>query len=815
MAAYGTYAQHNVGIGTTTPHPSAKLEVQSTTQGLLIPRLSTTERNAIASPAAGLQIYNTTDQSLDFYNGTHWLRTFGMEEQGVSTIADSWSNLPSMITRRQEGAIFAIGNRIYVGAGDTVGNSQISAAFQEYNVHTNTWRRLINSNLPDGARWFPFSFAIGGKGYVGGGIVSSNNINQFSGTLWEFDPDTELWTACPSAPEDLVGAVAVVAGNMVYVGTGRPSSGNVFKRSWYQYNPASRQWTAKATLPGPGRWHAQAFYAQGKVVLVGGELAGGTRTNDVWTYDPATDAWEEKNTFPGNARSGGVTFSIGERGFIGYGTGPGGVNDFFEYNATHDTWTPRALAPLSGGSSIAFRHATATNGVGYVFGGGITQVASFRYLPSAVAPVFVPGSPTASAYLNNGIWGKVGETIYNLNSGRVGIGTTEPQTLLDVAGLLQAQSIRLQQGAAAGRMLVAADADGTMAWQNQPWQVNDNNAIKPFGFVGIGIGTPTAPLHISASNLIPLHVNGSASGGTMLRLSNSSLGTPTWDILMAGSAPGNLAAGSLNLRHSSSQEVALGITSSRLVGIRTAQPLAPLHVVGTSASNSGTSMRYFNHSIGSITTVPAWAGTATILAEGNICATEAFISAQSFSFSDARIKQVVSRTNGQQDLELLRRIAITRYRYLDTLAMGSGIHTKVIAQELKEVLPQAVNMHSQYLPSILQLATALHYQASTGQLRLTLPQVPGTRLPTGSAIKCIAPGGAELHYTLITAQGKDWVLQGPPAAAGSLFVYGHLVPDFHVVDYQAISMLNVSATQALLQRIEALEALVQKLQAAR
>jgi hypothetical protein len=60
----------NVGIG--TPTPSAKLEISSITQGFLPPRMTTTERNAIVSPVAGLVIYNTTTNVLNFYNGTTW-----------------------------------------------------------------------------------------------------------------------------------------------------------------------------------------------------------------------------------------------------------------------------------------------------------------------------------------------------------------------------------------------------------------------------------------------------------------------------------------------------------------------------------------------------------------------------------------------------------------------------------------------------------------------------------------------------------------------------------------------------------------------
>jgi len=62
----------NIGVGTTTPNASAKLEVNSTVQGFLPPRMTTTQRDAILSPAAGLTIYNTTVNCLQWWNGTSW-----------------------------------------------------------------------------------------------------------------------------------------------------------------------------------------------------------------------------------------------------------------------------------------------------------------------------------------------------------------------------------------------------------------------------------------------------------------------------------------------------------------------------------------------------------------------------------------------------------------------------------------------------------------------------------------------------------------------------------------------------------------------
>lgn len=66
------YLDQNGLAVTGTNAASAALTINSTTRGFLPPRMTSTQRNAIASPATGLVVYNTTDNRLDFYNGTAW-----------------------------------------------------------------------------------------------------------------------------------------------------------------------------------------------------------------------------------------------------------------------------------------------------------------------------------------------------------------------------------------------------------------------------------------------------------------------------------------------------------------------------------------------------------------------------------------------------------------------------------------------------------------------------------------------------------------------------------------------------------------------
>jgi hypothetical protein len=67
-----TYARGGAVYGSETANASAILQADSTTKGFLPPRMTTTQKNAIGTPAAGLQVYDNTDNYLSLYNGTNW-----------------------------------------------------------------------------------------------------------------------------------------------------------------------------------------------------------------------------------------------------------------------------------------------------------------------------------------------------------------------------------------------------------------------------------------------------------------------------------------------------------------------------------------------------------------------------------------------------------------------------------------------------------------------------------------------------------------------------------------------------------------------
>lgn len=78
-----------VGIGTDTPDPSSMLDVESTTHGVLFPRMTTAQRDAITAPANGLQIYNTDSDCINIYSttDTKWNAFCSTVETSVPTVA--------------------------------------------------------------------------------------------------------------------------------------------------------------------------------------------------------------------------------------------------------------------------------------------------------------------------------------------------------------------------------------------------------------------------------------------------------------------------------------------------------------------------------------------------------------------------------------------------------------------------------------------------------------------------------------------------------------------------------------------------------
>ncbi len=262
---------------------------------------------------------------------------------------------------RHRGTGIAIGDKGYIGLGHRNGTG-LNIVYQdwwEYDPATNSWTQ--KADFP-ALNYGALAFAIGNKGYVGGGVFLSDEF-------YEFDPITNQWTAISDAPTSPNDMPAFGLGNLGYIIDGAtlyaydPSNDNwsqkqdppqfiggwssafVIQSSAYvktgstlmEYKGASDQWIFKTNIPsglyGTLSGGSAAFAVNGKGYIISGyigPLSGVSK--QIWEFDPATNDWTQQPDFIGTSRRFSVSFSIGNKGYIGTGTNGTNFNDFWEYN---------------------------------------------------------------------------------------------------------------------------------------------------------------------------------------------------------------------------------------------------------------------------------------------------------------------------------------------------------------------------------------------------------------------------------------------------------------------------------------------------
>jgi Flp pilus assembly pilin Flp len=136
-----TSIQAQVGIGTTTPDSSSILDLTSTSKGLLPPRMTSTQRDAIASPVAGLMIWCTESLELQVYNGTRWINSTG---SGPSCILLG-SDIDGEAAADNSGwsvSLSSDGSTVAIGAYSNDGNGSSSGHVRIYKNISGTWTQV-------------------------------------------------------------------------------------------------------------------------------------------------------------------------------------------------------------------------------------------------------------------------------------------------------------------------------------------------------------------------------------------------------------------------------------------------------------------------------------------------------------------------------------------------------------------------------------------------------------------------------------------------------------------------------------------------
>ena len=211
----------------------------------------------------------------------------------------------------------AAGGKMYVFGGLAPGWQPRGLVF-EYDPAENKWMKKKPMALPS---HHVAVVELNGKIYAFGGFVPPTSgppawvpINN----AWEYDSAADAWKALAPMPTKRGSPVAAAVGGKIYVIGGattspgskdpsiHPARPHVTVGTVEEYDPVTNTWSARTSMPTP-RNHAAVGVVGGKIYVMGGRIGAAfisvaSNTDVVEEYDPATDTWALKARMP-TARS--------------------------------------------------------------------------------------------------------------------------------------------------------------------------------------------------------------------------------------------------------------------------------------------------------------------------------------------------------------------------------------------------------------------------------------------------------------------------------------------------------------------------------
>jgi len=238
-----------VGIGTISPNSSALLDVESTSKGLLPPRMTTSQRDAISNPASGLTIYNTDKNDMEFYNGNYW-RRFQLANSEYVVCGEDFIDLRDnksystvqIGTQCWMAENLNVGTRID-GSGSQTNNSTIEKyCYNDNNTNCDTYGGLY--------QWDEMM-----------GYVTTEGTQGICPTGWHLPTDAE-WMTLEEEVESTTGVNWNTTGKR-----GTDAGGNLKETGtshWISPNTGATNNSSFTALPGGGRSYSDgSFYNLG------------------------------------------------------------------------------------------------------------------------------------------------------------------------------------------------------------------------------------------------------------------------------------------------------------------------------------------------------------------------------------------------------------------------------------------------------------------------------------------------------------------------------------------------------------------------
>jgi hypothetical protein len=396
------------------------------------------------------------------------------------------------------------------------------------------------------------------------------------------------------------------------------------------------------------------------------------------------------------------------------------------------------------------------------------------------------------------LWQPNGSHAY-FDAGNVGIGTNNPVNIFQVGS--------------GGRLRIANSSSDytTIGTNDLDDATNTRIYLQGRGYITTGqisYHTSSTGSHVfyttdSGTERMRIHSSGILSIGTTVSDGASLIVASSIKLVAAGaviffgnSTENQIYRNSIN----GSLIFVTGNTDNRAViksngyfGIGIADPQYPLHVNSAGVSNNLTGARYLDQSGVSAVFSGDYSGIVARFIGAVLCG-------YCIVTSDIRIKKDIEDIIDDSALQMILAIEPKTYKYIDILERNNNKVYGFIAQQIKEVIPEAVKIDKSYIPNI-------YLVADYTECVITLTYQPTkVIIKVNDKIKCYDKENKEIFVEVIeiiddlTFRIKELEKEYTDT---KIFVYGTFVDDLHTLNKDYIFTLNVCATQELHRRIEA------------